>query len=74
MNRLQKNIREELDGHKAWQHASIITQWMRTPGSRGIEKTNKHAYEALKGYGLDQVYEIRYPSEEDGTQELKFTG
>lgn len=74
MNRLQKDIRDELDGHRAWQHANIITQWMRTPGSSGIEKTNKHAQDALKSYGLDHVYEIRYPSEEDGTQELTFTG
>ena len=74
MNRLQKDIRDELDGHKAWQHANYITQWMRTPGSSGIKQTNQRARDALESYGLDRVYEIRYPSAEDGTQELAFTG
>jgi hypothetical protein len=74
MNRLQKDIRDELDGHKAWQHANYITQWMRTPGSSGFKKTNQRAREALESYGLDRVYEIKYPSVEDGTQELAFTG
>ena len=74
MNRLQENVKEELNGHRARQHANFIAQWMRTPGSTGIEKTNSHAREALYSYGLDRVYEIIYPSEEDGTQDLAFTG
>ena len=74
MNKLQKNVREELDGHKALQNASIITQWMRTPGSSGFKKTNQLAQDALESYGLDRVYEIKYPSVEDGTQALAFTG
>jgi hypothetical protein len=55
MNKLQKNIRIELDGHKAWQHANFITQWMRTPGSRGIKKTNQYAREALENYGFNRA-------------------
>jgi hypothetical protein len=74
LNQSEKKVREELDGFKAWQHANYITQFMRTPGSTGRKKTTELAREQLEKYGLDNVYIIKYPSKEDGTEDLQSRG
>jgi len=74
MNKTQKIVEQELSGNKAWQHANYFTQFMRTPGSSGIRETMNYARNKLKEYNLDKVYTIKYPSKEDGTEDLKFIG
>ena len=74
MNYIQKLVKNELEGHKAWQHANYISQFMRTPGSFGIHETIHYSEKKLNEYGLDSVFIIKYPSEEHGTEELKCFG
>jgi len=74
LNKTQILVKREFSGHKAWQHANYITQFMRTPGSSGIKTTMQYAKEQLEKYCLDNVYTIKYPSEADGTKELSFMG
>ena len=74
MNYLQKLVKNELEGHKAWQHANYISQFMRTPGSTGIQETINYSRSKLIGFGLDEVYTIKFPSKEHGTEDLKCFG
>ena len=74
MDKIQKLVKNELSGNKAWQHANYATQFMRTPGSSGIHEISGYSKKKLDAYGLDKVYTIKYPSKEDGTEDLKFMG
>ena len=47
---------------------------MRTPGSIGIQEILNYSGKRLNKYGLDEVYTIKYPSKEHGTEDLKCFG
>jgi hypothetical protein len=74
LNNIQLIVKEELSGNNAWQHANFITQFLRQVGSSGNQKTISYSRERLNEYNLDKVYEIKYPSKENGTEDLKFYG
>jgi len=74
MDKIQKLVKKELSGYKAWQHANYTTQFMRTPGSYGIHEITNYSRKKLNEYGLDNIYTIKYPSKEDGTEDLEFVG
>ena len=74
MNKLQKSVVTDLSGHKAWQHANFVTQFLRQHGSSGLRESIKYSRERLEEYGLDEVYVVKYPSDDNGTEDLGFIG
>jgi len=74
LNKLQRLVRDELSGHKAWQHANYMTQFMRTPRSSGIRETISYARSKLEKFGLDNLSTVKYPSKDYGTEDLSFIG
>ena len=59
MDKIQKLVKKELSGYKAWQHANYTTQFMRTPGSYGIHEITEYSRKKLNEYGLDNIYTIK---------------
>jgi len=74
LDEIQSLIGEKLSGHKAWQHASYVSQFIRTPGSAGERRTVQYAREQLEKYGLDKVFTVKYPSKEHRTEDFSFVG
>ena len=74
MNKLQYIVKEELSGHKAWQHANFVTQFLRQHGSSGLRESINYSRERLDECNLDEVYVVKYPSKDNGTEDLNFVG
>ena len=73
-NTLKTAIENEISGDTAYQNAAYITQFMRAPGSKGLHNVLNFLEEKLIQCNLDKIEKIEYPSKENNTEELSFTG
>lgn len=73
-NTLKTAVENELSGDTAIQNAAYITQFLRAPGSKGLHKVLNFIEEKLIQCNLDKTEKIEYPSQENNTEILSFTG